>query len=85
MRCRGYESGTGSCTIALYPLSSSHPMSYLPRRSILFAGLAAAFSACAQTPPLIKLVVPYPPGGSVDVMARLLQQPLQEQFRLILR
>lgn len=57
-------------------------MSYLPRRSILFAGLAAAFSAGAQTTPtLIKLLVPYPPGGSVDVMARLLQQPLQEQLK----
>lgn len=37
----------------------------------------------AQSPALIKLVVPYPPGGSVDTMARLLQQSLQEQLKTV--
>lgn len=37
--------------------------------------------AAAQTPSTIKLVVPYPPGGSVDTLARLIQPPLQEQLK----
>ena len=43
------------------------------------AGLAAPLSALAQawpTKPPIKLVVVFPPGGSVDQVARLLVQPL---------
>ncbi|RYF76574.1 MAG: ABC transporter substrate-binding protein [Comamonadaceae bacterium] len=44
--------------------------------------LGAAGSAGAQgLPPLIKLMVPYPPGGSADTLARILQQPLQEQLK----
>lgn len=59
-------------------------MSYTTRRAIVLAGLAAAsFSALAegQMPSMVKLVVPYPPGGSVDVMARIIQLPLQEQLK----
>lgn len=56
-----------------------------PTRRFTLIGLLAlaAFTlpAQAQVPALIKLVVPYPPGGSVDTMARLLQQPLQEQLK----
>jgi tripartite-type tricarboxylate transporter receptor subunit TctC len=56
-----------------------------PTRRFTLIGLLAlaAFNlpAQAQVPALIKLVVPYPPGGSVDTMARLLQQPLQEQLK----
>lgn len=58
-------------------------MSLLNRRSaiglVLFAATAAP--SFAQMPPLIKLVVPYPPGGSVDSTARLLQQPLQDLLK----
>lgn len=59
-------------------------MSKFTRRALLLSGLAAASiasTARAQVPPLIKLVVPYPPGGSVDTLARLIQQPLQEQLK----
>lgn len=58
-------------------------MSFLDRRSALGALFLATCvsSALAQMPPLIKLVVPYPPGGSVDSTARLLQQPLQDQLK----
>lgn len=59
-------------------------MSIIPRRSTLLLGLAIAsiaFSVHAQMPPLIKLVVPYPPGGSVDTLARLIQQPLQDALK----
>ena len=60
-------------------------MSTPTRRFTLMGLLALAalgLPAHAQPmPPLIKLVVPYPPGGSVDTLARLLQQPLQEQLK----
>jgi len=55
------------------------------RRTLLACGLslaALAGTSYAQTlPPTIKLVVPYPPGGSVDTLARLIAQPLQEQLK----
>ena len=60
-------------------------MSPSTRRSTLIGLLAAAAfglpAQAQQAPALVKLVVPYPPGGSVDTMARLLQQPLQEQLK----
>jgi tripartite-type tricarboxylate transporter receptor subunit TctC len=58
----------------------------LPRRRFLYlaAGVAAAFSgilfsglgAWAQTARTIKLIVPSPPGGSSDVLARLLAEQI---------
>ncbi|MEJ8849811.1 tripartite tricarboxylate transporter substrate binding protein [Variovorax rhizosphaerae] len=53
------------------------------RRTLLAAGLLAAvpFAALAQTPAWqptkpIKIVVPYPAGGSSDIIARAISQPL---------
>lgn len=49
----------------------------------LAAGLAQAPSAWAQAWPTkqpIKLVAVFPPGGSVDQVARILAQPLQQQL-----
>jgi tripartite-type tricarboxylate transporter receptor subunit TctC len=45
-------------------------------------GLAAAHPADAQSYPdrLIKIVVPYPPGGPADVAARLVAQPLSSKL-----
>ena len=54
------------------------------KRSLFFGLLASfAFGAMAQTPPAwptrgpIKLVAVFPPGGSVDQVARIISVPLQ--------
>src|SRR3981081_4882842 len=58
------------------------------KRSLLIAPLALAFAAgmivpaAAQTYPSrpIKMIVPYPPAGPIDTMARLLGQQLSARF-----
>ena len=60
----------------------------LTRRSVLAVPLAGAFaagalaSASAQAYPTrpIKMIVPYPPAGPIDTMARLLGQQLSERL-----
>jgi tripartite-type tricarboxylate transporter receptor subunit TctC len=51
---------------------------------LLFASLAflLALPAAAQTYPSqpIRLIAPFPPGGSVDIMARLISEPLGAQL-----
>ena len=52
-------------------------------RSILSAlALAASFAAAAQTYPSqpIRMIAPFPPGGSVDIMARLIADQLAAQL-----
>src|SRR5882757_6688308 len=51
-------------------------MKFVP--AIAFAATAFAFSAHAQTYPTrsINLIVPYPPGGGVDAMARIVAEKL---------
>jgi len=59
------------------------PSTRLGRRALLLLGAGAAVSsAWAQGYPSrpIKLVVPFPPGGSVDTVARALQPQLQSQL-----
>src|SRR3982075_3461020 len=58
------------------------------KRSLLIAPLPLAFAigllvpAAAQTYPSrpVKMIVPYPPGGPIDTMARLLGQQLSQRF-----
>lgn len=50
-------------------------------RSILGLALAAAASAAAAWPTKpITFVVPYPPGGGTDVIARIVQEPLSKSL-----
>ncbi|MEK6246354.1 MAG: tripartite tricarboxylate transporter substrate binding protein [Pseudomonadota bacterium] len=57
-------------------------MMNLLRTLIAALGLALAFPAAAQTYPSqpIRLIAPFPPGGSVDIMARLIAEPLGNQL-----
>ena len=65
-------------------------MQAFTRRSLVLGAIAAPVSAYAQTChaqtryaqvwPTIRLVVPYPPAGSTDVIARLVQPELQRRL-----
>ena len=54
----------------------------LTRRSVVAAGLLAPVAARAQTPPagMMRIINPFPAGGTSDAMARLLQPGLQQAF-----
>ncbi|WP_198377747.1 tripartite tricarboxylate transporter substrate binding protein [Neoroseomonas rubea] len=56
-----------------------------PRRHLLAASAALATPLPARAQPVwpngpIRIVVPFPPGGSTDAMARLLQPRLTQEF-----
>jgi tripartite-type tricarboxylate transporter receptor subunit TctC len=67
--------------MALNP-SYKRVASMLTRRSLVLSSLAAATSATAQTYPArpIRMIVPFPPAGPIDTMARLLGQQLSARF-----
>ena len=50
------------------------------RTFILFLGLLLSGAACAQDWPAkpVRFIVPYPPGGGTDVIARIVQPRLSE-------
>lgn len=57
-------------------------MYHLIRRNFLLLSLLAAAGVSAQTYPTgpVKLIVPFPPGGSVDMVARTVGKRLSEAF-----
>jgi tripartite-type tricarboxylate transporter receptor subunit TctC len=54
----------------------------LSRRCLLLGALIAPWAAHAQNWPAgnIKIIVPYPPGGSTDMIARLIQPHMQQRL-----
>jgi tripartite-type tricarboxylate transporter receptor subunit TctC len=54
----------------------------LSRCCLLFGALIAPWAAHAQNWPAgnIKIIVPYPPGGSTDMIARLIQPHMQQRL-----
>ena len=54
-------------------------MSRITRRAVVAGAVLAPFAARAQTGP-IRIIVPYPAGGSVDALARLAQAGLQQRL-----
>src|SRR5262245_60665183 len=57
-------------------------MRMLSRRCLLLGALIAPWAAHAQNWPAgnIKIVVPYPPGGSTDMLARLVHRPISNRL-----
>ena len=57
-------------------------MPQLTRRALIAGAAVAPFAARAETWPsgVIRLVAPFPPGGSVDAIARLAQAGLQQRL-----
>lgn len=51
-------------------------------RGVLLALLAAPYLACAQSQPFpaksLRLIVPFPPGGSADILARTIGQEMSK-------
>jgi tripartite-type tricarboxylate transporter receptor subunit TctC len=58
-------------------------LTHLPRRTVLSAigasSLALGLPGLAQTDSSIKLIVTFPPGGSTDIAARMIQPRLAER------
>ena len=54
----------------------------MKQATLFVLGLLAAMAACAQDWPAkpVRFIVPYPPGGGTDVIARIVQSRLAEQL-----
>src|ERR1700679_3817292 len=58
-------------------------MKYWVRAAVAAMVAVAGFAApaSAQTGKTIRIIVPFAPAGSSDTLARLLQQPLQQELK----
>ena len=59
-------------------------MTAITRRSLVLSAMAAPFAGSALAQPatgsVIRIVVPFPPGGTVDPIARMVQPGLQQRL-----
>ena len=57
-------------------------MTRITRRTLVLGAAAAPFAAHAQTSSsnVLKFIVPFPPGGTADPIARMLQPGLQQRL-----
>src|SRR4051812_21291459 len=57
-------------------------MARITRRTLVLGAAAAPFAAHAQTSSsnIVKFIVPFPPGGTADPIARMLQPGLQQRL-----
>lgn len=58
------------------------PLSWFARALLVVAGSCVSLHAAAQVFPTrpISIIVPYPPGGLIDLVARVVQAPLQAEL-----
>ena len=61
-------------------------MTTITRRSLVLGAIAVPFaqSAVGQTGNITRIVVPFPPGGTVDPIARMVQPGLQQRLNTII-
>ena len=58
-------------------------MAHVTRRGLLAGAAALAVAPARAQSGTMTLVVPFPPGGSTDVLARMLQAPLQSRLNRV--
>ena len=63
----------------MHTIQNKKGLKFLIAATALWAGVALAQSGSYPNKP-IKFIVPYPPGGGTDVIARIVQEPLSSNL-----
>jgi len=63
----------------MHTIQNKKGLKFLIAATTLWAGMALAQSGSYPNKP-IKFIVPYPPGGGTDVIARIVQEPLSSNL-----